>query len=317
MPSPAPLIHIGLHKTGTTWLQNTILAQAMHGLAHWSAELRRENKLREIFLTYKADFDAGAVRAYYDSQRTAGKDDQLIPVISSERLSGNPHLGGYDRYEIAHRLAAIFPEARIVIGIREQRSMIRSCYSQFVNGGGLMRLEDYIKDKTGRGPSFTLNHFRYDALIDLYGGLFGRENIVLLPYEELRQDPVAYLNRLLAFSGLPLIDGLTEQEVEPVHPSAGCTSTNVRRLLNLFRKPDILNGFSPMGSAAGQQIGEAIADKFNAKLFARRDQKLLKQWREIIEARVGDFYCDSNAATAAFSGINLKDLGYAVTKRTV
>ncbi len=313
MPSPAPLIHIGLHKTGTTWLQNSILPQAKHGLAHWNNQLRLGNKFREIFLTYKADFDAKAIRTYYDNQRTAGNNDGLVPVISSERLSGNPHLGGYDRYEIANRLAAMFPEARIAIGIREQRSMIRSCYSQFVNGGGLMRLEDYIKDKTGRGPSFTLNHFRYDALLDLYGGLFGKENVVVLPYEELRSDPVAYLNRLMRFCKLEPVTTLTEEEFEPVHPSAGCTSTNVQRMLNIFMHPDILNGFTPLGSRIGDRIGEKISASFNSKLFAGRDKKLSQEWRRIIEARVGDFYRASNRATTKLTGINLKGMGYAVS----
>jgi hypothetical protein len=314
MPSLTPLIHIGLHKTGTTWLQNTILRQARHGLAHWNNELRLRNKFREIFLTYKADFDAQAVRAYYDGQRVVGDNDGLIPVISSERLSGNPHLGGYDRYEIANRLASMFPEARIAIGIREQRSIIRSCYSQFVNGGGLMRLEDYLKDKTGRGPSFTLNHFRYDALLDLYGGLFGHDNVVLLPYEELRSDPVAYLNRLMVFCKLNPIAALTAEEFEPVHPSAGCTSTNVRRRLNIFMRRDILNGFTPLGTNIGQRIGEKISDSFNSKLFGGRDTRLRQEWRRIIENRVGDFYHASNSRLAQVTGIDLKSMGYATSE---
>ena len=56
------------------------------------------------------------------------KDEAKVPVISHERLSGYPHSGGHDSKEIAHRLAAVFPNAKVVIVIREQKSMILSNY---------------------------------------------------------------------------------------------------------------------------------------------------------------------------------------------
>ena len=61
-------------------------------------------------------------------------------MVSFPRLSGHPYSGGYDSRMIADRVAEVFPEARILIVIREQRSMIVSTYKQYVNAGGEARL---------------------------------------------------------------------------------------------------------------------------------------------------------------------------------
>jgi hypothetical protein len=60
----------------------------------------------------------------------------LIPMVSSERLSGNPHSGGYDSAVLAERLHQVFPGARVLVMIREQRSMILSSWAQYVRVGG-------------------------------------------------------------------------------------------------------------------------------------------------------------------------------------
>jgi len=49
-----------------------------------------------------------------------------VPVLSAERLSGNPDSGGYDSVHVAEYLAATFPEARVLIVIREQADMLVS-----------------------------------------------------------------------------------------------------------------------------------------------------------------------------------------------
>jgi hypothetical protein len=67
----------------------------------------------------------------------------LVPVLSAERLSGNPDSGGYDSVHVAEYLAATFPEARVLIVIREQADMLVSSYKRYVRNGGPGTLRQY------------------------------------------------------------------------------------------------------------------------------------------------------------------------------
>ena len=309
----SPLIHIGLHKTGTTWLQKNVFGSGQFGFGHWNTELFERRKYRDVWMDYPPDFDAEKLREYFAERLTTPAG--VLPVLSSEKFSGNPFFGGYERYDIAHRLAKIFPEARVLICIREQRSIIRSSYFQFINAGGMIGLDDYISGRDTRGPSFRLDHFRYDALLELYRTLFGAENVLVLAYEELRRDPLSYVNRLLSFCKLRQIEEFPVDLLEVVHKSASPTAVGIRRRLNLFMRRDYVNGFTPLGSDLGQHVGERICKAFDWGIFEASNRKVSKAWDEIIEARTADFYRESNVRTAELTGIDLRSFGYAMSSK--
>ena len=56
-------------------------------------------------------------------KRAAESDS--TPVLSAERLSGNPHSGGYDSLQTAERLHRLFPQAKVLVVVREQTEEIR------------------------------------------------------------------------------------------------------------------------------------------------------------------------------------------------
>ena len=83
-----------------------------------------------------------------------------VPVISYERLSGNPHAGRFDARTIADRIKAAFPKARIFCVIREQNDMILSTYFQYLKIGGTDSVRDYLtRSYDGRRPGFSLAAF--------------------------------------------------------------------------------------------------------------------------------------------------------------
>lgn len=135
------LLHVGLHKTGTTWLQRRFFDERSIG---FRLPLHRGRDVKAALITpFPLDFDPAAAAARLIPLLREGGDGTL-PVISDERLSGNPHAGAYDRKEIAERLRAVFPGARVLVVIREQRSMIRSTYKQYVRMGGPNALDEYL-----------------------------------------------------------------------------------------------------------------------------------------------------------------------------
>jgi hypothetical protein len=76
------------------------------------------------------EFDAAAVRGEFEPLLEEAKAADLTPVVSTGYLSGHTFSGGLRQQGDRERLWQVFPEARILIVIREQRSVIVSTYKQ-------------------------------------------------------------------------------------------------------------------------------------------------------------------------------------------
>src|SRR4051812_2204799 len=117
------LLHIGLHKTGTTWLQAHLFRDSVVGFARLfsPAELNQMMIYTPMF-----GYEAEAVRAEIERRGEEARSRGLYPVISNERFSGSPEHGGHDSQYVADRLKQLVPDARVLIVIREQKSMALS-----------------------------------------------------------------------------------------------------------------------------------------------------------------------------------------------
>lgn len=190
------LIHIGYHKTATTWFQ-----QVYYPLARDATYVPRA-VVRQAFLQDGAfTFDPARARALIDSH--TGGAARL--VLCEEGLSGYPHNGammGCLSKEVAGRLKATLPEARIVIFIRAQAEAIAATYQQYLRGGGTHRPHRYLFPydylygaiaQPHKVPRFSFDHFAYDRLIACYEELFGADRVHVFLYEAFRRDPVDFL----------------------------------------------------------------------------------------------------------------------------
>ena len=188
------LIHIGYHKTGSTWLQQELFTSESDIFEPLSKKHKGHNTFTEYF--YKNN--EGYLLSPFDDNYTIiqkeikyilnlpGKDFRnKIPVISSERLSGNPHSSGFDSRIIAKRLKKTFPNAKILIVIREQKSFLLSNYFQYIFAGGINSLRKYLTTKyDGRRPFFSPCHINYLPLVKEYHKLFGKENVIVVATED-------------------------------------------------------------------------------------------------------------------------------------
>ena len=207
-----PIVHIGYHKTATTWFQKHV----------WpSADQPRMGAARNlaggVSCTAGHAFRSVVVRG---NPRPRQPAKQI--VLSEENLSGYIHNGGMHGLigpEMARRIRAVLPDARIVIFVRNQREIVRAAYAQYVSGGGTFSLERYLDShrylrgaltRPYKAPAFEWEHFEFDRLIAHYDKLFGRENVHVYPYEALR-DRSALLRRMRRELGIavPLRHGKT------------------------------------------------------------------------------------------------------------
>lgn len=200
-----PIVHIGYHKTATTWFQRSVYP---HAVSHrWIPRARTQEALLD---PSGLTFDPDRARALLMEG-----DDGRPPLLCEENLSGYIHNGGLHGFlppEVAERIRIVLPEARIVVFVRSQVSMIAACYRQYVRGGGTHGVHRYLFPSlylTGayaqpfKVPRFSFDPFEYDRLIGLYDGLFGRENVHVYAFEDLA-DPVAMLGRMEADLDLKL-----------------------------------------------------------------------------------------------------------------
>jgi hypothetical protein len=129
------LIHIGYPKTGSTWLQRSVFRNPKRGFF-----LSSRHKVRKFLIAPHAfDFEVQSCCQQFLPDLQQAEEKGLTPVLSQELLAGNAHTGGYDSGTNANRLAQVFPEAKILVVIREQKRMIISTYKQYVKGGGMLR----------------------------------------------------------------------------------------------------------------------------------------------------------------------------------
>ena len=101
------IFHIGFHKTGTTWFQNYYYPFVTN------ASYINAINTKDIFV------DKNAFDTNYENLKLI--DDSNTLIFCHEELSGNIHTGGMNAYVtkgIANRIKSIYPDAKIIIFIR-------------------------------------------------------------------------------------------------------------------------------------------------------------------------------------------------------
>jgi len=112
------VLHLGLHKTGTSFLQYEVFKN-MEGVNL----LIKPYDIRNIHI-----------------------EKGRINILTGEGFSRSlPHWGPTSREETLHHLKKLFPDAKIIVGFRERGTWLRSCYGQYVTGyNGKLSFEKYI-----------------------------------------------------------------------------------------------------------------------------------------------------------------------------
>lgn len=240
--SARPIIHIGMHKTASSWFQASVYPRAASHC--YLAERRRVRAVLQGGSAFA--FDAAAARA------ALGFDDAgLPPLICEEDLSGTLHIGVASTYiakVTAERLHAVAPEAQIVLFVRAQPSAALSWYVQYLRQGGTGAIERYLWPDTHRhvgwdrpflAPRFDFTQLDYRGLIETYDALFGQASVHVYVYEELVRDRAAMLSRMTGDLGLLLAgDPLGDRPVNDAYARALLPIARVANLFTAREAPD-------------------------------------------------------------------------------
>jgi hypothetical protein len=294
------LIHVGYHKTGTTWLQR-VLFQPAYG---WNPIMSHEEVFDLIVRPLGLTFDPQPVRDLI-AQRAGRGAPGSVDVISSEILVGNPMYGGREGDDYARRLKAIAPNAKILITIREQMRSLTSIYMQYLSRGGSMKPDRFFADEPVIGYyAFGPEHLDYHRLVGLYAELFGLENVHVTTQERLAKDPLGLIRDLDAFAGVTAAGDLDNISTDPVTPSQQEFATPLIRFINHFRAGP--TGLDPMFDLGGlsrlayQAVGR-LGRQAPVKALFGKAQPVSK----VVARRFAGRYRESNRALKALMGDRL------------
>jgi len=316
-PSDRVLLHIGYHKTATTWFQSQLFPRADLGFSALSA---RSLVHRALCVPHALAGDGGeAIRQVVAEANDATARGRQF-VISHERLSGYPASGGFDAGLLAERLKRHFPNARVFCLFREQRAMILSAWRQQVVDGGGLSLRHFIdppEPDIRRVPWFDPAMYRYTHLLERHRALFGAENVLFRPYEEFRARPEAVLSGLAALLGSdPLQEaahGLASGMTTP-NPSLTAPVLHLQRFLNIhFARTQL----SPdcrvdLGAKPIRAFARAIDRGIGRRLFRATDARSRKRALARIADRFGAYFDQDNERLSALVGLSLAEFGYRV-----
>lgn len=184
MPSNI-LIHIGFPKTGSTFLQ------------YW---LQRHPQIH---------YHSGSLGGFRDPKEIAeyayqNDGPHKVFAISEEDLSAlggkvekrgvQPNLFDTERWQTntCKTLHALFPRATVVIVTRGFESLLRSGYSEYIKFGGILAFTEFLEEIL---PS-AQRLYNYSFLINTYIQYFGNDNVLVLPYELLKNEPEVFLSEI-------------------------------------------------------------------------------------------------------------------------
>ncbi|MFM1833351.1 MAG: hypothetical protein RLZZ461_1667 [Planctomycetota bacterium] len=303
----APLIHLGLHRTGSTWFQTRVL-DGLDGRAVNAVADRRESTER-IVLPRDREFDADAVRSWLADRFAAAAASGSPPILSNERFSGNPAAGWHDAERTARRLAEVVPGARVLLVVREPHDWLRSIWLQQVRIGHPAGIEDFLRTPAPgdhRLPTPDLDFLRIDRFVDDLDAIFGRDRVLVLPYELLRRDARNFLDRVSTFAGFKIPEPVSN---DPVFAAPPLLEAAVLRRVNLLSVRSSLHRAPPLPrlEPAGRRLAHLIGRC--ATTFGERRRRARVE--AIIARRLAPLDLPtSNRRLADRIGVDLTELGW-------
>lgn len=306
-----PLIHLGYHKTATTWLQNGVFNDESLGfISPWGPQAGIA--VDEFVLTNPFGFDPVRARSRFEKGIAEAREKGLVPVLSNEALCGQPVSGGrfaYGKY-VVERLRETFPDGKVLIVVREQRAALLSHYREYIANGFYGDLGRFIGGPElppGFAPDCPLDHFEYDGLVGHTQSLFGPESVLVLPFEMLKGQRESFLAELYRFVGRP---------IHPV-PERAPERVGVRGLGLAFKQACNRINFGKSDWARPRQ---PFAARVVSKTAGWVERLAPDAWqgayeerlRRYIEVQIGARYAGSNAHLGQLTGLELGHYGYAL-----
>lgn len=216
------LIHIGFPKTGSTTHQNHLFARhpeiIFPGKPYEDEVFKTQ--LYRLIKEESTTYDPAPLKALLEKlPEPPGKkaiviSDEIMVSVSKVR----------DKGIVAQRIKDVFGPCKILITIRNQLEILKSTY---ISGcrlltevpgkyrGRFVGFEEWLEFSYEKPDRSHIGNFIYINTIDYYARLFGRDNILVLAFEEFIRDKTRYIKKLSTFTGID--QGKAAELMETAH----------------------------------------------------------------------------------------------------
>ncbi len=165
------VFHVGLSKTGSSFLQNCVFPE----------------------------IDVNLIKQFKLHSSIDGKYD--ITLVSDETLSNDClWFNCAPRNVVAKRIHDLFPRASIIIVTRDKDDFARSMWREYVEWGGDKSYQAWRNDMKQCNPDV----FSFGKYVDLLNYLF--ERVLVLEFSTLKDDVEYFISEICDFIGVPIPD---------------------------------------------------------------------------------------------------------------
>lgn len=214
------VIHIGLHKTGTRFLQRMVFGQ----LDPARFNVNPDALLLPLRTALRWAPHAQAARDAVTAWRGASADERTL-VISEPHISGDMYSSHEDYRQNLALVRELFPEARIVFFVRRQSDWLQSAYRQHLVKGSAIPIQAFLNFYDGefrpRLHRWVYGSRNVEALtlrfVDIYRAYaeaYGEESVFLFCQEDLRQRAETVKQRLADILGLPTLPEVPRERAQ-------------------------------------------------------------------------------------------------------
>ncbi|HEY9210957.1 MAG TPA: sulfotransferase domain-containing protein [Methylotenera sp.] len=195
------VIHIGGMRTGSTFLQSIFAGHSQINL-----------NLKSRYFSYDPYFyqkynyirwlsgSQNIINIDSDENYSLGRFKSLLLDRKTVAIKSELEIISHDLVMMADRLKTTYPNAKILMVIREQTKWIQSVYKHDIQHFGLdIKFDKFLESELGKS---YINAADYFQTYNIYANLFGKDNVKLFLFEDLQENPQQFLDELFKFIGV-------------------------------------------------------------------------------------------------------------------
>jgi len=302
-------IHIGHHKTGSTFFQNKVMPKIeifkLPSAKKANGETNQEFKQAWIDLVTQSDLN-------FDFNRIKKEFNKLdYNCLSNEAFLGYGSLESGACNLIKHsakRLFKLFGETKILLVIRNQETWVKSLYFDDIEYGYTCNFKKWIEIKKQRNQ---LDWCKYSKIIKVYSEIFGSKNIHVLLFENLFNKK-KNIKTLFSFFKQFGVDENTLKKIDfttKINYGMGDLTYKVALFLNrvIGTRANFANGLI---QKKWYHNGIPFFDNLSNKINKSKPKIEFEGYKEIIH----QLYAKDNSLTSKLINVNLKNYGYCIEK---
>ena len=216
---PEILLHVGMHKTGTTFFQwNVFHYLNVNYLWHvfyrsWCRDLLDPTK----------KIDTKKIKENFSRILRTDK----INLITEENIYTYQFSKEDDRFVLLDRIKQVFPDAKVIFGTRNKDENLVSWYVEYVAVGGVLDFQGFL-DK-----HMNLEKLDYEPYVKKLIEYYGKENVFVYSLEELKNNQDLVVKKMCRFMN---VDVPKTYRAKPARVGYGQGILKVSLFLNRFFK---------------------------------------------------------------------------------